>query len=101
MRRIIRALGAAGMLALVGLFGCGKAGKPQAGDTVSPKLDKPIRWAAGQNGQINVRLQAQGKDESSPRALDFFHSANPVANVTFYDGDTLVGTEKVELGHRC
>jgi hypothetical protein len=90
-------------LALLGLSGCGNGGRPRPGDTVSPKLDRPIQWTAGKPGQIDVRLQAQGKDEATPRALNFINGVadNPVADVTFFAGSHELTTAKLTLSHRC
>ena len=103
MRPLLRWLGAAACLAVLGLTGCG-SGQPRPGDTVSPKLDQPLRWMAGRNAQISIRLQAQGKDEGQPRPLNFISgvSEDPVARVTFFAGSEKLGDERtVTLSHRC
>jgi hypothetical protein len=102
MRRFTGWLRAAGLLALLGLCGCGGSGyAPRDGDTVKPTLSPAPKWTAGKAGQIGVRLTAQGKDEEKARPLDFFHKADPVVKVTFFAGTSPLGTEEVTLDHRC
>jgi hypothetical protein len=89
---------------LVVPFGC-QASRAREGDTVTPVFASPVQWTAGESGPVAVRLQAQNKDGSSPRALGFEAvpgDVNPRAKVTFYSGQQpLSDPVEVELSHRC
>jgi len=96
--------GAAGALAiLLGLAGCSSGlDVPRAGDTITPRLDRPINWAAGKPANLYVRLEAQG--EGPARKLDFAGlsaAVDPMATITFLEGESPIGTSEVKLSHRC
>src|SRR5262249_49401009 len=107
MRRTILRLGAAGLLPLTGLTGCGvrTMRTPQPGGPITPRLNEEVRWTAGQPGQLAVRLVARGKDGSNTRDLGFSGlpgDVNPVATVTFFKGDEAQSPPvSVTLDHRC
>src|SRR5262245_51925754 len=90
-------------LALGVLAGCASK-KPKDGDTIRPALEQPLQWTSGKPIELSVRLQAEATDGSKPRVLDFTGveaNANPVAHITFYDGEKVLQTKDVELSHRC
>jgi hypothetical protein len=98
MRRVFFLLGLAGTLALAG---CGGGG-PKAGETVTPVLDGPSSWTAGEEEELAVRLRADGPE--GKRNLGFGgipSSSNPRATVTFFDGETALAPVEVSLSHRC
>jgi hypothetical protein len=106
MRKSILVLTAsAGIAALAAFSGCsGDGGPPRVGDTVTPVLAGGLQWTAGQPGEIGVRLQARNKDGSAARVLGFNGiptGADPVATITFYDGDQPLSPVAVMLSHRC
>jgi len=94
-----------GSLAAVALVvGCGQpTSPPAAGDTIVPSLSKEPKWTAGKPADLEVRLEARNADNAT-RRLDFKglpEDVNPVATVTFYEGDKTLNTVKVTLSHRC
>lgn len=106
MQRITSGLLAALAVVAIGVFSCSNqlANGPKPGDTVMPSLGSSLNWTAGQSAKIGARLTAQGKDEGQGRSLDFISgvSANPVATVTFFDGDEQLGSPvETVLSHRC
>lgn len=92
------------ILATLGLVGCGDSSlAPQPGETVSPVLSAPLQWKAGQPAELGVRLQAQAGD-AGKRPLGFKGipgSTNPVARLTFFEGEQTLDTLEVALSHRC
>lgn len=106
MNRWIYTLMAAALVVVVGVSSCcdSQGRQPKAGDTVTPVLNGTPSWKAGQEASLGVRLQAKGKDDASPRSLDFITgvSANPVATITFYKGDEALSTPtEATFSHRC
>lgn len=106
MQRFVYGALAAAAVVLVGVFSCNSqlAHEPKPGDTVTPSLSSSRAWTAGKPAMIGARLTAQGKEETQPRALDFIGGvrANPVATVTFFDGDEQLGSPvETVLSHRC
>ena len=76
---------------------------PRAGDTVAPRLARPLTLKAGKVSEIWVDLTATNASGTS-RRLGFSASPtdDPVATLTFFDaeGKTL-GEEEVRLSERC
>jgi hypothetical protein len=106
MRRTLWFLGVTGLLAVAGLSACNKqtAAPPRQGETVLPRLSGDVHWTAGRPGQLGVRLVARGQDSSGPRTLSFDglpEDANPVATVTFFEGERALAPVTVTLDHRC
>lgn len=88
------------LLALFILASCGRQYPPLTeADTVTPRLEAPLRWVAGQPGSLEVRLQAILAD-GAVRPLGF-GTDDPVATVTFFRGAETLATETVTLSHRC
>ncbi len=104
MRRTA-ALYLAGLFVLASFSGCAfNDGKVHPGDTVTPQLEGPIEWSAGQTGNLGIRLYAKGKEEAGSRLLGFGsfpEDTNPTASITFYDGDQVLDSAQVTLSHRC
>lgn len=105
MRPWIQALGVAAIILLFGLFQWGQQrGRPRAGETVLPQLERPIVWTAGSRGELGIRLYAKGGDDKLGRLLDFGAIpswVNPVAHIAFYAGEQSLGSQDVVLSHRC
>ncbi len=104
MRRTLWSLGAIGLVALAFLSACNTIAPPRPGETVQPRLSGDLRWTAGRPGQLGVRLLAQGQDGPAPRTLGFAglaEDANPVATVTFFEGERALTPVTVRLSHRC
>lgn len=105
MRQWVQAVGVAAFLILFGFSSCGdQNGRPRAGDTVTPQLEWPVLWTAGQPGDLGIRLYTQAKGDQRRRLLNFgsipLH-VNPVANLTFYRGDEPLSSPEIPLSHRC
>jgi hypothetical protein len=95
-----------GLLALIALSACNMhtGAPPRPGETVLPQLNGEVHWTAGRPGQLGVRLVARGPDGAGQRALGFAgipDDANPVATVTFFEGERSLATVTVPLDHRC
>ena len=106
MRRTLFLFGAAGLACLALLSACGlQTGPPaRSGETVTPRLNEAIQWSAGKPGQMGVRLIAHGKDSPAGRTLGFSgipDDVNPVAAVTFFQGEQSLPPVTVTLDHRC
>jgi hypothetical protein len=100
MKRILCgiALGLAGLLVATGCGGI------RDGDTITPVLEGPATWTAGQPNELKVRLRASSSDGGRVRDLGFGgipDDANPKATITFYEGDTAQAPLTVMLDHRC
>jgi hypothetical protein len=106
MKRTLWFHGATALLALAGLSACNMqtSAPPRRGETVLPRLSGDVRWAAGQPGQLSVRLVARSPDGSGPRSLAFDgipEDANPVATVTFFEGERALAPVTMTIDHRC
>src|SRR5437879_2952190 len=101
MRPWWAALGVAGLLCLLGFLRYGQEkGRPHAGETVTPHLERAIAWTAGDSGPLGVRLSAKEPEGGAPRLLDFRAlpwAANPVARITFYGGEQPLQSLEVAL----
>ena len=76
---------------------------PQAGDTVAPRLARPLTLKAGDVSEIWVDLAATNAS-GAMRRLGFAASPNhvPVATLTFFDAQgEMLGEQEVALSERC
>jgi hypothetical protein len=90
-----------GLASLLVVIGCGGV---QEGDTITPVLEGPATWQAGQPNALKVRLRSSSSDGARARDLGFGGipaDANPKATITFYEGDTAQTPVTVMLDHRC
>jgi hypothetical protein len=100
MKRVLCGI-ALGLASLVVGTGCGGI---REGDTITPVLDGPTTWKAGQPNALKVRLRSSSSDGGRVRDLGFggiAANANPKATITFYEGDTAQTPVTVILDHRC
>jgi hypothetical protein len=108
MRRWVTVILVVGLVVAAGVFleTQRQSQGPRRGDSVTPRFNGRPIWVAGHSGALAVRLQAQGKDYSEPRFLNFIPqvpaTVNPVATITFFDGEEPVSSPvQVVLSHRC
>ncbi len=92
----------AGLLALFILVGFLLRPAPLTeADTVAPVLVSRPQWVAGRTGDLEVRLVAR-LASGGVRQLDFLGADDPVATITFYQGEVpLSPPVTVTLSHRC
>jgi hypothetical protein len=100
MKRVLCGM-ALGLATLVVATGCGGI---REGETITPVLEGPAIWTAGQTNPLKVRLRASSSEGGHVRDLGFGDipgDANPKATITFYEGDTAQTPLTVMLDHRC
>jgi len=106
MQRLVYGILAVAAVIVAGIFSCTSQSSngPRPGETVMPSLSDGLHWTAGHPGRIGARLLATGPEGARSRSLDFIPgvSANPVATITFFNGEQPVSSAiEVVLSHRC